>query len=201
MSRRRRAFGLQTAADVGGGLPVLGLALSAFADRLGANPIETIIHETGEWALRFLLLTLAVTPLRRTFGLAWLAPLRRTFGLIAFAYACLHLLTFVALDHFFDWAALFEDVLERRYVTAGFAAFLCLVPLALTSTRRMIRRLGQRWIGLHRLVYASAVLAVVHFLWLVKKDLREPLVYAGVLGVLLLYRVWRVLPAWKRPSS
>jgi sulfoxide reductase heme-binding subunit YedZ len=136
------------------------------------------------------LLTLAITPARRLLGWSRLAPLRRTLGLTAFAYACLHLLTYLVLEHFFDWRSIAEDVLERRYVTAGFAAFLCLVPLAVTSTDAMVRRLGRRWNALHRLVYAAAALGVVHFLWLVKADLREPLVYAALLTGLLGQRAW-----------
>jgi sulfoxide reductase heme-binding subunit YedZ len=136
------------------------------------------------------LLTLAITPARRLLGWSRLAPLRRTLGLTAFAYACLHLLTYLVLEHFFDWRSIAEDVLERRYVTAGFAAFLCLVPLAVTSTDAMVRRLGRRWNALHRLVYAAAALGVVHFLWQVKADLREPLVYAALLTGLLGQRAW-----------
>jgi sulfoxide reductase heme-binding subunit YedZ len=181
---------IQTAAVALACLPVAGLAWGAFADALGANPIETITHETGDWALRFLILALAVTPLRRLLRWTWLAPLRRTCGLTAFGYACLHFTTWLWLEHFFDWDAIVEDVLDRRYVTAGFAALLCMTPLAATSTRAMVRRLGRRWKALHRLAYAAGVLAVVHFIWLVKADLLEPLVYAAVLGALLGIRVW-----------
>ena len=180
--------------------PAVGLAATAAFGDLGANPIETVTHVTGEWGLRFLLLALAVTPARRAFRWSWLAPLRRTLGLAAFGYATLHFLTYLALDHYFDWNSIAEDVLERRYVTAGFAAFLCMAPLAATSTRRAMKRLGQRWVTLHRLVYAAGVLAVVHFLWLVKADEREPLVYGAVLALLLGYRVWRRRPAGARPA-
>ncbi len=159
-------------------------------DGLGAEPIERVTHVTGGWTLRFLLISLAVTPFRRLFGWRWLAPLRRTFGLIAFSYACLHYATYIGLEHFFDWERILEDVLERRYVTAGFAALLCLVPLAATSTRAMMRRLGRRWKILHRLAYLAGVLGVVHFLWLVKADLLEPLLYAAVLALLLGVRLW-----------
>ena len=170
--------------------PALALAVGAAAGRLGANPIETITHVTGEWTLRLLLLTLAVTPARRLLSLPGLAPLRRTLGLLAFSYGCLHFLTWLVLDQFFDWPAILEDVGERRFVTAGFAAFLCMVPLAATSTRGMIRRLGQRWVKLHRLAYVAATLGIVHFLWLVKADLRAPLAHAALLALLLGYRVW-----------
>jgi len=168
---------------------LFALVLSAWRGSLGANPIETITHETGAWALRLLTLTLAVTPLRRLFRLGWMAPLRRTLGLLAFLYASLHAVTFIALEHFFDWALIAEDVLEHRYVTAGVAAYLLLIPLALTSTRAAMRRLGAHWTRLHRLVYASALLGALHFIWLVKADLLEPLVYTAVIVSLLAYRV------------
>lgn len=171
-------------------LPFFGLIQGALRDTLGANPIETITHTTGEWALRLLLATLAVTPLRRLFGWRRLAPYRRTLGLLAFSYVCLHFATYVVLDLSFDLAAVGEDIAERPYITAGFSAFLCLLPLALTSTRGWVRRLGRRWVQLHRLVYVAAGLAVIHFLWQVKADLREPLIYAVLLASLLAVRVW-----------
>ena len=161
MSARARTRWLQIGVVAGASLPLIGLVTAFLRDDLGANPIETITHVTGDWALRLLLLCLAVTPARRWLGLALLAPLRRTLGLAAFGYACLHLLTYVGLDQFFDGSALLEDVLERRFVTAGFAAFLCLLPLAVTSTRRWQRRMGRRWVSLHRLVYVAAALAAV----------------------------------------
>ena len=142
MSPARRARALQAFTIAVGTLPAASLAVSAFTDGLGANPVEQVTHVTGDWALRFLLLSLAVTPLRRLFGWSWAAPLRRTLGLTAFGYACLHYLIYLGLEHFFDWQLIVEDVLKRRYVWAGFAAFLCLVSLAATSTRAMIRRLG-----------------------------------------------------------
>jgi sulfoxide reductase heme-binding subunit YedZ len=189
--RRRRAALVQLVA-VGAGLaPLAALGWRALGDRLGANPIETITHTTGEWALRLLLVCLAVTPARRWLGWSWAAPLRRTFGLLAFTYATLHLCTWVVLDWFFDLPAMLEDVAERRYITAGMAAYLLLVPLAVTSTRGWIRRLGRRWVTLHRLVYGAAALAIVHFLWLVKADLLPPLIYAGVLATLLALRLRR----------
>ena len=186
----RRTRQLHALAIAIGVLPAASLVLDALTDGLGAEPIERVTHVTGGWTLRFLLISLAVTPFRRLFGWRWLAPLRRTFGLIAFSYACLHYATYIGLDHFFDWELILEDVLERRYVTAGFAALLCLVPLAATSTRAMMRRLGRRWKILHRLAYLAAVLGVVHFLWLVKADLLEPLLHAAVLGLLLGARLW-----------
>ena len=189
-SPARRARALQAFTIAIGTLPAAALAVSAFTDGLGANPVERVTHVTGDWTLRFLLLSLAVTPLRRLFGWSWAAPLRRPLGLTAFGYACLHYLIYLGLEHFFDWQLIVEDVLKRRYVWAGFAAFLCLVPLAVTSTRAMIRRLGRRWASLHRLVYLAAALGVVHFLWLVKSDLREPLLYGAVLALLLGLRLW-----------
>lgn len=173
----------------------------ALSDRLGANPVETITHTTGEWALRLLLASLAVTPLRRIFAWRQLAPYRRTLGLLAFFYACLHFATYLILDLALEPAALFEDVLERPFVSAGFAAFVLLVPLAATSTRGMTRRLGRRWKPLHRLVYGAGVCAVVHFLWLVKADLREPLIYASLVGLLLALRLGWWLRGTRRWAS
>lgn len=169
--------------------PLGALALGAWRGALGANPVETVTHETGHWALRLLLASLAVTPLRRHVGLAALAPYRRTLGLLAFLYASLHLATYAVLDLALDLSELAQDVLERPYVTAGFTAWLLLLPLALTSTRAMQRKLGRRWLALHRLAYVAPVCAVVHFLWLVKADLREPLLYAAVLAGLLAARL------------
>ena len=171
-------------------LAPLGLLVAAaVADDLGANPAEAITHGTGEWALRLLLVTLAMTPLKRLIGRPWPVRFRRLLGLFAFFYAALHVLTYLWLDQGFDGQAILEDVVKRPYITVGFAAFMLLVPLALTSTRAMVRRLGRRWQVLHRAVYAVAILGVLHFVWLVKADLFEPLIYAAVLGALLLVRV------------
>jgi sulfoxide reductase heme-binding subunit YedZ len=173
-------------------LPALALAADALTGGLGANPIEAITHRTGDWALRLLLITLAVTPLRRLTGWSWPGPLRRMLGLYAFFYASLHFLTYLVLDQFFDPAAIVEDIAKRPYITVGFTAFVLLIPLALTSTNGMIRRLGGRnWRRLHRLVYPIAILGVIHFLWLVKADLREPLIYLAILAALLGYRLWK----------
>ncbi|MBW2413304.1 MAG: sulfoxide reductase heme-binding subunit YedZ [Deltaproteobacteria bacterium] len=181
-----------TAATVALGLlPLLVLVVRALRDDLGANPIEEVSHETGQWTLRLLLATLAVTPLRRLSGWSWLAPQRRTLGLLCFAWAVLHVSTWVALDLAFDFGAVVEDVLDRPYITAGFTGFVCLVPLAVTSTRAWMRRLGRRWTRLHRLVYVAAAAGVVHFLWLVKADLLEPGIYAAVLALLLAARLVR----------
>ncbi|MEM7413146.1 MAG: protein-methionine-sulfoxide reductase heme-binding subunit MsrQ [Myxococcota bacterium] len=165
-------------------LPLIGLGVAALRDDLGANPIETLTHVTGEWALRWLLVSLAVTPARRWLDWQWAAPLRRTFGLAAFGYASLHLGVWAGLDWFFDLGAMWEDVVERRYITMGFAGFLCMLPLAITSTRGWIRRLGKRWVTLHRLAYLAGIAAVVHYLWLVKADLLAPLVHAALLASL-----------------
>ena len=196
MDRRRLA---QAALVAAGSLPAAALALRLATGSLGANPIEEATHETGEWALRLLLASLAVTPARQWLGRSKLAPYRRTLGLLAFGYASAHMLLYFAVDLLGDWRAILEDIVERPYVTAGFAAFACLVPLAVTSTRAWIRRLGgRRWNALHRLVYVAACAAVVHFLWLVKADLREPLVYAAVLAALL---AARPLHKWRASRS
>jgi sulfoxide reductase heme-binding subunit YedZ len=160
--------------------------------RLGANPIEAITHTTGDWCLRFLLAALAVTPVRRLTGWRRLAPHRRTLGLFAFFYACLHLSTYIGLDHFFDWKTVLEDVIKRPYVTAGFTGFLCLLPLAITSTRGWMRRLGRRWVQLHRLAYVAGVAGIVHYIWLTKADLLLPLVHAAILTALFGARLWRL---------
>lgn len=177
-------------------LPLLGLSIGAFQDDLGANPVETLTHETGEWALRCLLLCLAVTPARRLLGWPALARYRRSFGLLAFGYAVCHFLVFLVFDLGLDLTALVDEIVERPYITVGFAALTSMLPLAITSTRRWQRRLGRRWIRLHRLVYVSGALAVLHLLWLAKADLGVPLVYAAVLGLLLGLR-W--LP-WRRKT-
>ena len=177
-------------------IPLGQLAYRAYGDDLGANPIDTITRFTGSWALIFLLASLAVTPLRRITGWHELIKFRRMLGLFAFSYALLHFSTFVGLDHFFDLDRIGKDILKRPYVTAGFIAFLIMIPLALTSTAGMIRRLGKRWQQLHRLVYVAAIAAVIHFYWLVKSDIRRPVQYGLVLAALLGYRLvlkWRPL--------
>lgn len=168
----------------------LGLLVSdGIADELGANPVETVTHTTGDWTLRLLLITLAVTPIRKLTGVSVLARFRRMLGLFAFFYACLHFTTWIWLDHGFLWSEVTADIVKRPYVTVGFTAFLMLWPLALTSTRGMMRRLGRNWQRLHRLVYAIPVLGVLHFLWLVKADIFEPAIYGLILAVLLLARL------------
>jgi sulfoxide reductase heme-binding subunit YedZ len=171
--------------------PLAYLAWGAAAGRLGANPIDVITDETGTWTLRFLVLTLAVTPLRRLTGWTALAPLRRTLGLVAFFYGCLHALTYVGLDQFLDLPGIARDIGKRPFITVGFTAFVVMVPLAVTSTARMTRRLGGRaWRRLHRLVYVAAAAGVIHYWWLVKADIRRPLAYAAIVAVLLGLRVW-----------
>ncbi len=173
-------------------VPFGRLVYGAFANSLGANPIETITRSTGWWTLFLLTVTLAVTPLRKVSGAHWLLKLRRMLGLFAFFYACAHFITFIWFDHWFDVAAILKDVVKRPFVTIGFAAFLLLVPLALTSTDAMVRRLGRNWARLHRLVYAIAVLGVAHYWWLVKRDLTEPVIFATVVAGLLGLRLyWR----------
>ena len=161
---------------------------------LGANPIEFITHSTGDWTLIFLLVTLAVTPLRKLTRQYWLISFRRMIGLFAFFYGFLHLMTYVWLDKFFDVHEMVHDIAKRKFITAGMTAFTLMIPLALTSTKWAIRRLGKRWQTLHRLIYFSAAAGVIHYIWLVKADLKKPLEYAFALGMLLMYRVveWTV---------
>lgn len=178
--------------------PLALLLWDGFHDGLGAEPIREVTHRTGLASLVLLLCSLAVTPLRRLTGWNGAIRFRRLLGLFAFFYACLHFATYV-FDQEFLPEYIVEDVVEHPYVTAGFTAFLLMVPLALTSTQAMIRRLGRRWQKLHRLVYASAALAVLHFVWLVKKDLAEPMTYAAVLALLLAFRLPMVSGAKKPP--
>jgi sulfoxide reductase heme-binding subunit YedZ len=177
--------------------PLGNLLWKYHTDNLGANPIEVITHATGDWTLRFLLITLSITPLRKLSRQPWLIRFRRMLGLFAFFYGCLHFTTYIWLDQFFDWANMLKDVQKRPFITAGFTGFVLMIPLALTSTSWAVRKMGgKRWQWLHRLIYVSATAGVIHFLWLVKKDISEPLMYAGVLAVLLLYRIG----AWGIPA-
>ena len=169
--------------------PFLLLVSDAARGDLTANPIEDLTLRTGWWAITLLMATLAITPLRRLTGWNGLIQYRRMVGLFAFFYASLHVAVYFGLDQLLSFDYIVEDILDRPYITVGFTAWLLLVPLAITSTRGWIRRLGKRWQKLHRLVYVSAALAVLHFLWLVKADTREPLIYAAVLGVLLALRL------------
>ena len=172
-------------------LPLMLLVAGGLRDALGANPIEHITRATGDWTLRLLLLTLAVTPLRQLTGWHWLVRLRRTLGLYAFFYASLHLLIYLWLDQFFEFDSIVKDIIDRPFITIGFGAFMLMLPLAATSSNGMIRRLGGRaWQRLHRVVYPVGVLGVAHYWWLVKKDITEPVIYALVLGALFGVRIW-----------
>jgi sulfoxide reductase heme-binding subunit YedZ len=182
-------------------LPLLWLVAGALGVgniSLGANPVARILHRLGEWGLRFIVITLCITPLRTLFKLHWLILLRRMLGLFAFTYVLLHFLTWLILDQGlflpdsgFSWNSVGKDIAKRPFITIGFLALLLLVPLAVTSTNAMMRRLGKRWQQLHKLVYVIAILGVWHFYWQVKKDIREPLVYAAIVALLLGWRWWR----------
>jgi methionine sulfoxide reductase heme-binding subunit len=180
--------------------PVLLLGWQAMHNGLGANPIEFITHFTGDWTLRFLVIVLAITPLRKLLRLPELIRFRRMVGLFAFFYGLLHFTTYIWLDKFFEWSEIWKDVIKRPFITAGFTAFVLMIPLAITSTAGWIRRLGgARWQALHRLVYVSAMAGAVHYYWLVKSDIRRPLAYGAAIGILLLYRV--AMKWWPRVNG
>jgi methionine sulfoxide reductase heme-binding subunit len=168
--------------------PLALLGWFALTDNLGANPIEVITHWTGDSTIIFLLITLTVTPLRKLTGWNDAIKFRRMLGLCAFFYACLHFTTYIWLDQFFDFPGILKDVAKRPFITVGFASVVFLIPLAVTSTSAMVRRLGKRWQKLHRAIYVIAAAGVIHYWWLVKKDIRWPLIYGTVLVVLLGYR-------------
>jgi sulfoxide reductase heme-binding subunit YedZ len=170
--------------------PLGRLAFLGIGPGLGSNPIEFITLATGTWALVFLLVTLSVTPLRKLTGVNWLTRFRRLLGLFAFFYGCLHFGIYIWLDKFFDFSEMAKDVVKRPFITAGFCGFVLMIPLALTSTTGAIRRLGRKWQLLHRLAYFAAIAAVIHFWWKVKADIRLPAIYASVLTVLLLSRLF-----------
>ncbi len=171
-------------------LPLVKLLLTAFQNNLGANPIEKITHLTGFWTLTFLLICLTATPLRKLSGWFWPIRLRRMLGLFAFFYACLHFLTYLVLDQFFDWLAIWADIAKRPYITIGFSAFVGLLPLAITSNDKITRKIGGKtWRRLHSLIYPIAIAGLVHFIWLVKKDLTTPLIFALLLTLLLSARL------------
>ncbi len=174
-------------------VPAAALVYGALTDDLTANPIEYITHTTGNTALALLIITLSVTPLRRLTGHNELIRLRRMLGLLAFSYACLHFSTWLVLDWFFDFASMASDIVERPFITMGMTTFLLLLPLAITSTTGMVRRLGRRWQQLHRLVYVAAITAIIHFWWVVKADFRQPRLWALALSVLLGFRAWWML--------
>jgi sulfoxide reductase heme-binding subunit YedZ len=171
-------------------LPLGQLVVLGVQDNLTANPVEFVTHETGTWALIMLMITLSMTPIRLLTGMVWQIQLRRMTGLFMFFYACLHFMTYVWLDHWFAWSAITEDIAEHPYVLVGFSAFALSIPLALTSNKAMVMRLRENWKRLHKLVYLIAILGVLHFWWLVKKDIREPLIYAIVLLFLLGIRIY-----------
>ncbi|MBI3585505.1 MAG: sulfoxide reductase heme-binding subunit YedZ [Ignavibacteriales bacterium] len=174
--------------------PLAWLSWNALNDNLSANPIDDITKETGIWTLRFLMITLTVTPLRKISGWSQLSRFRRMVGLYAFFYGCLHFTTYIYLDKFFDLDEILKDIAKRPFITIGFAAFSIMVPLAITSTDRITKWVGgKRWQILHRLVYVSAICGVIHYLWLVKADTRRPLTYGAILAVLLGYRLWDYL--------
>jgi len=172
-------------------IPLCLLIIAALSDDLGANPIETLTHQTGLWGLYFLILTLAVTPLK-SLGVSWVVRLRRMLGVYAFFYATLHVLVYFWLDQFFVWDAILEDIVKRPYITVGFTAWILLIPLALTSFNRAMKKLGGNWKKLHKTIYLIVLLVLLHFIWLVKADLAEPLFYLLLTLLLLLMRVPRV---------
>lgn len=179
-------------------LPFCVLVYNGFTNNLTANPIKEITHFTGEWALRFLLITLSITPLRKLTRKNALIRFRRMLGLFAFFYACLHFSTYLVLDQFFDWNEIVLDVAKRPYITVGFSAFVLLIPLAVTSTNKMAQRLGNNWRRLHSLIYPIAILVIFHYLWLVKADILPPVIYGLILCLLLVLR-WPGLKLGKRP--
>lgn len=181
---------LKPAVFVGSLTPVAALFIRALRGELGANPISQALNQLGLMALVFLVAALACTPLKTLFGWTWPIRLRRMLGLYAFFYATLHVSTYTGLDQFFDWHAIFDDVTKRKFIFVGFAAFLLLIPLAVTSTSAAVKRMGYvRWKQLHRLAYVAPLLGVIHFTWRVKKDVSEPALYAMVLGALFLVRL------------
>ena len=180
---------LPVVTHIGSLLPLASLAWKFFHDQLTANPIQYITFRTGKAALVLLILSLACTPLSTIFGLRQLIGLRKPLGLYAFTYASLHFLTFVGLDYQFDPSLLQEAILKKRYALVGFSAFLCLLPLAITSTKGWMRRLGKKWKQLHRLIYLAGILVIIHFVWLVKSDIREPLAYGAMIVLLLFLRL------------
>ena len=179
-------------------LPFFVLVYNGFTNNLTANPIKEITHFTGEWALRFLLITLSITPLRKITRKNALIRFRRMLGLFTFFYACLHFSTYLVLDQFFDWNEIVLDVAKRPYITVGFSAFVLLIPLAVTSTNKMAQRLGNNWRRLHSLIYPIAILVIFHYLWLVKADILPPVIYGLILCLLLALR-WPGLKLGKRP--
>ena len=187
-------------------LPLILLAWNGLNGNLSANPISDITNETGVWTLRFIVLTLAITPVRKITSWHWLIKFRRMTGLFAFFYGTLHFTTYIWLDQFFDWQSILHDIPNRPFITIGFASFILMLPLAVTSTQKMIRRLGgRRWDVLHRLIYCTAVGAVIHYLWLVKVVTYRQITYATMVAALLIFRlVWKYITAFiktRKPSE
>ncbi len=201
MTRKAR-FVLKTIVWVVCLLPLALLARLAYTGDLGANPISYVTNWLGQWTFRLLLASLAMTPLRILFGISWPVSVRRLLGLLAFSYACLHFSVWIVVDHFFNWDQMIADILKRRYITVGMLALTLLVPLAVTSTNAMVKRLGgTTWRRLHRLVYVTGMLAALHFLWLAKKGRVDQYVYAGILALLLGIRVWDAARRFLRKRS
>jgi len=191
---KSRIQGVKILIWLGALLPMVRLVYLGFTNDLGANPVEFIERSTGTWGLVFLLLSLSVTPLRQLTQLGWLIAVRRLLGLWMFAYACLHVTSYVWLDYQFDWSDIVKDIVKHPYVLVGALALLFTLPLAATSNQAAMQALKQRWKTLHQLVYAIAILVLLHFWWLVKKDLTEPIIYSGVFGLIMLLR----FPAFAR---
>jgi methionine sulfoxide reductase heme-binding subunit len=184
-------------------LPLASLLWRGFQNDLTLNPVEFVEHTTGDWVLRFLAMTLAITPLRKVLRTPQLVRFRRMLGLFAFFYLCLHFSTWIGIDRYFNWAEMLKDVAKRPFITVGFTGFVLMIPLAVTSTAGWIRRLGgKRWQMLHRVIYISAIAGVIHYYWLVKSDVRKPLEYAFIFGVLLAWRIWSWISAHRnsRPA-
>ncbi|HZV98423.1 MAG TPA: protein-methionine-sulfoxide reductase heme-binding subunit MsrQ [Methylophilaceae bacterium] len=187
---KKQLFRIKAVLFIAALIPLARLFWLGFQDNLGANPVEFVERSTGTWTLVMLMITLSMTPIKLLTGVAWQIQLRRMMGLFMFFYACLHFSTYIWLDHWFDWAEITKDIVKHPYVLVGFSAFVLTIPLAVTSNKAMIQRLRERWKMLHQLVYLIAILGVLHFWWLVKKDIREPLIYALVLAVLLGIRLY-----------
>jgi len=182
-------------------VPLANLVWRGFQNDLTLNPVEFVEHTTGDWVLRFLCITLAITPLRKILGVPQLIRFRRMMGLFAFFYVCLHFSTWIGVDRFFNWGDMLKDVAKRPFITVGFTGFVLMIPLAITSTAGWIRRLGgKRWQMLHRAIYISAIAGVIHYYWLVKSDVRKPLEYAFTIVVLLAWRVWDWFSGRRKPQ-
>jgi methionine sulfoxide reductase heme-binding subunit len=183
-------------------VPLCLLLWRGFHNDLSANPIEYVEHRTGDWILRFLCITLAISPLRKILHLPQLIRYRRMMGLFAFFYACLHFSTWLGVDRYFEWSQIVDDIGKRPFITVGFTGFVLMIPLAITSTAGWIRRLGgKRWQMLHRLVYLSAIAGVIHYYWQVKSDVRKPLEYAAIVALLLGWRVWSWFANRPKPGA